>query len=137
MKKKIIIPTVVVGGLAATGIAWAALTGTVALPQASQGTATPGAPAGCQTSSLAFTVPDPVWNNATGAYEIATIDYAGIDSACQNSGADLELHLVNNGATLADASELNLTTAGGTLTLSAPVDFAEISVADFVYLVKG
>lgn len=137
MRKRYLVPAIAVPAVFVGGVAWAALTGTVALPQVAQGIATPGSSGGCQTSSLAFTVPDPVWNNSASAYEVTTIDYAGIDSPCQNTGADLELKLVDGSTTIASATDANLTTAGGTLTLSNPVSFDRISVADFVYLVKG
>ena len=138
MKKRTALVAAPVLALAAGGVAWAALGGVVYLPDVAQGIATSNSPNSCQGSALAFTVPTPTWDNQLQDYAVTTVDFTGVSQICQNlATADLEVRLVVNNSTVATASQANLQTVGGTLTLSQAVTYDAATTADFVYLVVG
>ena len=138
MKKLIAIPAVGMGVLAAGGIAWAALGGFVNVPDVIQGAATGQGASSCQTSALTFTLPEPTWDAATTDYVVTSISYSGISTPCVNlATVDLELRIVSGSQTLATATEANLSSSSGSMSLTPAVSFDTAANAEFVYLVKG
>lgn len=139
MKRLLIAGLTAVGVVAAGGVAWAMLGGTIVLPDISQGFAQGGGGGGCQTSSVTFTVPDPTWSNTAGDWMVSTIGYSGISTVCVNLGtADLQLTLTadNQQNAAATATATNMGSSSGTLTLSSAVPFDTATSGDYYYLVK-
>ena len=140
VKKLVVIPAVAVGDLAAGGIAWATLGGAITGTDVITGIATGTGSNSCQTGGLTFDVPSPTWNNSAGDYVVSTVDYSGIATACVNLGtADLIITVTANGSTqsIATATASNLSSATGTLSLSTPVSFDEITNGRIYYLVEN
>lgn len=138
MKRKILIGSLIGGGVVITaGAAFALLGGIVALPDIAQGLAG-GTANACQTNAVNFVVNDPAWDSTAMSWLVTSVDYANIDTACTNlTTADLELRITDNAGTLATATATNMTTAGGTMTITPPLDFDTINGANFQYLVVG
>lgn len=138
MKKKLIAPIALLATVGAAGAAFALLGGFVNVPNAVEGLAQGPGTSGCQTSSVNFEIPDPVWDASTTSWVVLSVDYAGITTACVNLGtADHDLRIVNGNTTLASATATNMGATSGTMTLTPVVDFDALANADFVYLVKG
>ena len=136
--KKWIATAVPVAVIASGGIAWAILSGTVVLPDVSQGVASTVGGGSCQgATSVNFTVPTPTWDNAGAEYVVSTLNYSNISTPCVNLGtADLQVYVTANGATIGSATASNLSSATGTLTLSQPIAYADITTASYSYLVS-
>ena len=138
MKRKILIGSLIGGGVVITaGAAFALLGGIVALPDIAQGLAG-GTANACQTSAVNFVVNDPVWDSTAMSWLVTSVDYTNIDPLCVNRAtADLELRITDNGNQLATGNAANMTAAGGTMTITPALQFDTINGADFQYLVVG
>jgi hypothetical protein len=141
MKKLIVIPAVGVGILAAGGVAWAILGGTVTAADIAQGIASGGGSNSCQTGGLSFTVPAPTWSDSDGNYMVSTIDYSNLSSACVNLGtADIVLNLTasgNSGPSIASGTETDAQASTGTINLSTPLSYDAAQSATYRYLVEN
>lgn len=141
MKKLIVIPAVGVGVLAAGGIAWAVLGGTVTAADIAQGVASGGGSNSCQTGGLVFTVPAPTWSNTDGDYMVSTIDYANLSSACVTlATADIVLNLTasgNSGPSISSGTETDAQASTGTITLTTPLTYDAAQSATYRYLVEN
>lgn len=138
-RKKLIVGLSVVGVVAATGVAIAAIAGFVQVPDAVTGIATGGGSNSCQSTPVTFIVPEPVYDNSLNEYAVGTIDYSGISATCVNlSTADL-IVTVTDGSSLvyATAAATNMTVNSGTLTLSQPIPFETAASASYVFLVRN
>jgi len=137
MRKKVIAGVATVGIVAAAGVAFAALGGILNVPSAVQGFVTGNGASSCQTNAVTFTVPDPTFDSTLGKYQISTLGYSGITTACQAlETADLDVHLWRNGSTLASGSAVDMKSGSGTITLSNSLDFDDAVSAQYIYLVK-
>lgn len=139
MRKKIIGGVVVVGLIASAGVAWAAITGIVNVPDVVQGIGSGGGASSCQTSAVVFDVPEPTWNNTVDDWAVTSIDFSGITTACVNLGtADLLVTITDGGGTvLADGQSLNMGASSGSIGLSAPVPFDMAANADYNFIVRN
>lgn len=139
MRKKIVIPLVVVSAAAVTGVAFAAIAGFVQVPDAVTGLASGGGSNSCQTTAITFEVPEPTFDTDSNSYIVSTIDYSGISSACTTlTTADLIVTITNGSSTVyATATASNMTLSSGTLTLSQPIEFENAAIADYNFLVRN
>ena len=138
MKRKILIGSLIGGGVVITaGAAFALLGGSVLLPDIAQGLAG-GTANACQTSAVNFVVGNPVWDGGSISWVINSVDYQGIDPICVTAGdVDLELKITDGYTTLATGTATNMSAGTGTINLTPALDFDTINGADFQYLVVG
>lgn len=138
MKRAAVAGLTAAGVLAAGGVAWAVLGGSLLVPDAVQGVIQGGGSGSCQTGGLTFTIPSPTWDNQMGDYAITTVAYSGVSTQCVNLGtADLIVNLVNGGTnSIATATASNMSSATGTLTLNNAVSFDDATSGTWNYLVK-
>jgi hypothetical protein len=71
---------------------------------------------------------------------VTTLDYSGIDAACVTlATADLQVNVSLTGSTTSasNATALNMSAATGTLTLSTPLAFNDVSTSDVNFYVKN
>lgn len=139
-RKKLTAALATVGVLAVGGVAFAALSGLVVVPDVITGEATGPGATSCQNSGVTFTVPSPTWNPTQGAYAVTSIDYSGISSICVNLGtADMVLTITppNASTVLASGTATNMGAATGSITLNQPLPFDTAAGASYEYLVRN
>lgn len=140
-KKRAIVGTVVAVSLVATaGAAWAYIASTATAPGFNTGAANTSTTATCQTGAIAFEWPSPTWSDGTGNYMVSTLDYSGIDAACITlATADLQVNVSLAGSTVSasNATASNMSAATGTLTLSTPLAFNDVSTSKVNFYVKN
>lgn len=139
-RKKLTAALATVGVLAVGGVAFAALSGLVVVPDVITGLAQGPGAVSCQGSSVTFTVPDPTWNPSLGEYAVTTIDYSNIATTCVNLGtADLVLTITpaNTSTVLALGTATDMGASAGSITLSQALPFDTAAGADFQYLVRN
>lgn len=138
MRKVAIVGLTAAAAVAGATVAWAVFTANIVVPAINTGQGTGVQPSSCQTSQITFTVPDPTFSASAGEYQITTLDYSGIDTACINLGtADLNVNMVNGSTLLADGTASNMGAASGSITLSAPVEFDMAAQADYRFMVSN
>ena len=139
-KKKVgIISAVGITAVAGAGVAFAAIAGFVQVPDAVTGFANGGGSNSCQTTAVTFVVPEPTFDSSVNQYTVSTIDYTGISATCISLGTADLLLTVTNGSSLvyATASATNMNSGGGTLTLSANIEFEAATSADYNFLIRN
>ena len=140
-RKRAVVGTLVtVSVVAMAGAAWAYITSTASAPGFNTGAATTSTVASCQAGAIAFTWPSPTWSDTAGDYMVTTLDYSGIDAACVTlATADLQVNVSLTGSTTSasNATALNMSAATGTLTLSTPLAFNDVSTSDVNFYVKN